>query len=430
MDIDKDLFLYDVAVVAIMKNEGPYVKEWLDYHILAGVEHFYIYDNESPDNLKEVLQPYINDGLVTYKFYPGKARQYEAYNEAVQEYRFFCRYMAFIDADEFIFPQNNKSVPEVVDEILEKYPSAGGLAVNIFTFGSNFQEHANYREGVLRRFTRRAPTDFCPLMPELNNLPGGTAHVSSIVNPRKVHHFGSPHFAYYLDGYQAVNSNGGVVPLFYNNPPTVDKIVMNHYPVKSKEEYLKKINRGTADNKTNIYNMEVFKKNDHNEVFDDGILRYLATRPMARLENHTSKHNRIHNALLKNLSPFFGKALPSNSFQNKLEMLLMCRKLAEYMRTNAFNDVAGNFFEEISIEAMVGCLSANMRVADFRLLISELPEILKLNYPAVKELHKALIDFIPKVMDLYRRPLIDGWKEFIQLQHLLKMLQLIDLNKK
>ena len=38
--VDKNLFLYDLAVVAIFKDEAPYLKEWLDYHLAAGVEHF------------------------------------------------------------------------------------------------------------------------------------------------------------------------------------------------------------------------------------------------------------------------------------------------------------------------------------------------------------------------------------------------------
>ena len=59
MNVDKNLFLYDLAVVAIMKCEGHYVKEWLDYHLLAGVDHFFIYDNDSPDNQREVVQPYV-----------------------------------------------------------------------------------------------------------------------------------------------------------------------------------------------------------------------------------------------------------------------------------------------------------------------------------------------------------------------------------
>ncbi len=76
--VDKDLFLHDLAVVAILKNEGPYLKEWLDYHLLAGVKHFYLYDNESPDNQAEVAKPYVEAGLVDYFPYPGKAMQYAA----------------------------------------------------------------------------------------------------------------------------------------------------------------------------------------------------------------------------------------------------------------------------------------------------------------------------------------------------------------
>ena len=38
MAVDKNLFLHDLTIVAIMKCEGPYLKEWLDYHLLAGVD--------------------------------------------------------------------------------------------------------------------------------------------------------------------------------------------------------------------------------------------------------------------------------------------------------------------------------------------------------------------------------------------------------
>ena len=103
--VDKNLFLYDLAVVAIMKNEGHYLKEWLDYHLLAGVEHFYLYDNESPDNQAEVAKPYVEAGLVDYFPLPGKAMQYVAYNDAVKRFKFQCRYMAFIDGDEFVYPK-------------------------------------------------------------------------------------------------------------------------------------------------------------------------------------------------------------------------------------------------------------------------------------------------------------------------------------
>ena len=105
MAVDKNLFLHDLAIVAILKNEAPYLKEWLDYHLLAGVDHFYLYDNESPDNQAEVAAPYVEAGLVDYFPMPGKAMQMVAYNDAIKRFKFHCRYMAFIDGDEFIYPK-------------------------------------------------------------------------------------------------------------------------------------------------------------------------------------------------------------------------------------------------------------------------------------------------------------------------------------
>ncbi|MDR0796472.1 MAG: glycosyltransferase family 92 protein, partial [Tannerella sp.] len=55
---------YYLTVCAIAKNEGPYFKEWIEWHQKIGVEKFYIYDNESGDHTKEVLEPYIESGLV------------------------------------------------------------------------------------------------------------------------------------------------------------------------------------------------------------------------------------------------------------------------------------------------------------------------------------------------------------------------------
>jgi len=57
-----DKFNNTISIVAMVKNESEYIKEWLEYHMLVGVDKFVIYDNNSDDNLKEILQPYINSG--------------------------------------------------------------------------------------------------------------------------------------------------------------------------------------------------------------------------------------------------------------------------------------------------------------------------------------------------------------------------------
>lgn len=191
MAVDKNLFLYDLAVVAIMKNEGPYVKEWLDYHILAGVDHFFIYDHESDDNSKEILQPYIDAGIVTYVLYPGEKSLILGFNETLQKYKFFCRYIAFIDADEYIYPKENKSIVEVIDEILADKPNIGGIEINWMYYGSNNLEKADYSKGVNERFTMRAAE------PAIS--------VKSVVNPRTVDYMHTPHFMHYFFPVEKLN---------------------------------------------------------------------------------------------------------------------------------------------------------------------------------------------------------------------------------
>ena len=62
---DKREMKYRLSLCLIFKNEAPFLKEWIDYHTIVGVDHFYLYNNNSDDNYKEVLEPYIRQGIVT-----------------------------------------------------------------------------------------------------------------------------------------------------------------------------------------------------------------------------------------------------------------------------------------------------------------------------------------------------------------------------
>ena len=52
--------------MAVFKNESMYLKEWIDFHLLAGIEHFYLYDNSTTDDPSSVLKKYIEEEKVTY----------------------------------------------------------------------------------------------------------------------------------------------------------------------------------------------------------------------------------------------------------------------------------------------------------------------------------------------------------------------------
>ena len=110
--IFKRKYQFYLTLCAIAKNEGRYLKEWIEYHKMLGVEKFFIYDNESSDNTREILQPYIDSNLVEYRYFPGKKMQLKAYANCVKKHKHHTRYMGFLDIDEFIVLINPKTIPD------------------------------------------------------------------------------------------------------------------------------------------------------------------------------------------------------------------------------------------------------------------------------------------------------------------------------
>ena len=53
--------------VTMFKNKRRYLREWIEFHYITGVGHFILYDNGSEDDPLDVLQYYIDQGIVTLK---------------------------------------------------------------------------------------------------------------------------------------------------------------------------------------------------------------------------------------------------------------------------------------------------------------------------------------------------------------------------
>ena len=83
----KETYRKGIAVVAIAKNEAQYLKEWTEFYFNQGFDNIILFDNDSTDNTKEVLKPYIDSGFVIYHEIHGKMRQYDAYHMAVSRYK-------------------------------------------------------------------------------------------------------------------------------------------------------------------------------------------------------------------------------------------------------------------------------------------------------------------------------------------------------
>ena len=415
--VDKNLFRYDLAVVAIFKDEGKYLKEWLDYHLLAGVEHFYLYNNDSSDDYAEILAPYVKANLVTLTDFPGRLTMLPAYNDAIEKFRFDCRYMAFIDLDEFIFPKltGGGAIINVVDEILAGKENVAALGINWQCFGSNGEETADYSRGVLERFTRRAPSDWVSLNEK--GIPIGNIYIKSIVNPRLVDYFISPHYAFYFNGWKSINTAGAETYRAGNSLICADKIVINHYFTKSKEEYeTKKMPKGSIIVKENYYVMEGFYQHDRNEVFDDEILKYRTARAEGfSLENGAERIRRMEKALIEALTKRSLLDAPDEFFIGKLETFLTCRALAEKLGDNTAEEYALVWIYQILNKDNV------LTYADLQLLISALPDILPRPFKIVKSIVKIFSQkFLPAMIEAKKQ--IQDWYAIRELHYIQRLL--------
>ena len=240
---------YYLAVCAIAKNEGPYFREWIEWHKNLGVEKFYIYDNESVDDTKKILEPFIESGLVEYVFLPGKKQQLPAYDDCLNRHRLDARWIAVIDLDEFIVPIKDKTIPE----FLKRFENFAAVEINWLIYGSGgAKEKENGK--VMERFYH-------------HSLPNHryNRHVKSIVNPRRVFCFIGCHEAATIRGYAADSHGKPIRKNFRDREPQQDVIRINHYAVKSYEEFLEKRARGRA-RILKLRSLDYFDQFDLNDI--------------------------------------------------------------------------------------------------------------------------------------------------------------------
>lgn len=111
---------------------------------------------------------------------------------------------------------------------MKKYPHAGGLGVNWLMFGSSGHE-TKPKGGVLKNFVMCAEKDF-----------SANRHIKTICDPMKVLGIYNPHFAVYIRGFHNLNENGEIIESHHTEEVSFEKIRINHYYAKSKEEFIER----------------------------------------------------------------------------------------------------------------------------------------------------------------------------------------------
>jgi hypothetical protein len=220
-----------LAICAIFKDDGSYLREWIEYHRVVGVSHFYLYNNCSDDTYWEVLKPYVDQGVVEIFDVPFDSSIYRdgaqthnfvqktCYNHAIDLVCDYNKWLAIIDTDEFICPV----VDGTVTKALDRYSYADGLAVYWQVYGTSNVWDIGPRELLIEKLLYKEPNDT------------GSGLFKSIVRPK---------YATCHDPHWTKVSGSMVIPnhhLFSHNPSLstlpVDIIRINHYTFRTLSFY-------------------------------------------------------------------------------------------------------------------------------------------------------------------------------------------------
>lgn len=239
LNLFANAYRYEVSIGAIFQDEAPYLKEWIEFHKLVGVDHFYLYNNCSTDDFLSVVQPYIDAGDVELFDWEVRATGWEhwiydvqpaAYVDCIRRASGESKWLALIDIDEFLTPMKGNQVPD----ILKDYESFAGVCFNWKIFGDSWLYDLPVGKLMIESLVMTAPLD-------------RSTHlgVKSIVRPEYVEGCKHPHYVIYKDGFYNVNSNkerkinadGQTDRVYY------DRLVVNHYWSRTGSYLYKKLKR-------------------------------------------------------------------------------------------------------------------------------------------------------------------------------------------
>lgn len=251
-----------LSFVSNIKNENPYLKEWLDYHIKVGVDHFYLFNQCETEESWRILEPYREKGIVTVHdwtkidskyegptFFFQKNKNHMGYTHAATNYRQDTEWLLKIDLDEFLFMADEQESIKSWLHQLDR-DSTRTIRVPRIDFGNNGHKKKP-KGGVLENYTRReeSPSNY----KDMAN--------TDFLNDNK-HCYSSHKWSYRW-------FSGGKIHV----PDPLSELRIHHYYTKSKEEYFDRqnISRGRKVSEEDFKAIE----NRTNKVEDRTIFRHL-----------------------------------------------------------------------------------------------------------------------------------------------------------
>ena len=247
-----------VLLCAIGRMENDYIREFVEYYKILGVDNICLFDNnyDGEEDFRDVIDDYIKSGFVILKDYRNlKKCQLDAYNECYQTYGKEYDWIMFFDVDEFMFLMKDKNIKEY-------------LARNEF---SDYEMiHINwlcYGDGDMLRSDGRPLLERIPTPIQMDNKTTydfpDNYHIKSIVrgNLERCEWSRTPHTPI-IKGSVCSASGKLVVTNSPFMPYDYRMAGLRHFTTKTADEYIKKIKRGFPDgtNPTTRTMVDIFFK--------------------------------------------------------------------------------------------------------------------------------------------------------------------------
>ncbi|XP_030488173.2 glycosyltransferase family 92 protein RCOM_0530710 [Cannabis sativa] len=155
----------ELCASTMVYNAGKFLKEWVVYHSKIGVDKFILYDNDSNDNIKSVVEELNDEGFdVTTIFWVWPKSQEAGFSHSAIKSKDLCNWMMFVDVDEFIYSPSwfnfSKPSKSMLQSLLPTFsPSAepnyiGQISIRCNEFGPSSQR-SHPPEGVTQGYTCR-----------------------------------------------------------------------------------------------------------------------------------------------------------------------------------------------------------------------------------------------------------------------------------
>jgi hypothetical protein len=136
----------ELGIIAQFRDEAPYLPEWIEYHRLAGVDRFWLYDDDSADDWRSAIASYVDRGLVEVRpvpngpgdatpttTTPASTKQRATFRDGMRRASGEVRWAALIDVDEFLLPMADATIPGC---LRRTFDDASAVYVNWRMFGT------------------------------------------------------------------------------------------------------------------------------------------------------------------------------------------------------------------------------------------------------------------------------------------------------